>query len=251
MTVWRGQFLSLGQRLGYLPLRVRHPRPKAGQKVVHFLHIGKNAGSQVGLTATALGPSHPKVRIVKHGHDVQLRHLPDGVDYFFSVRNPVTRFKSGFYNRKSKGLPVRLVEWSSHEARAFAAFDHASDLAEALFEDSAQGRDAWSAMASLRHAGQHQADWFLQRGAFLDLCPPVHILRAEYFSQDFSDFARKVDLPADTLNAGDDTAARVTDYGDIPEFSDKAVANLKHWYARDVAFYAMCNAWINAHPPDA
>ncbi len=238
----------LGQRLGFQPLRVRNPRAKAGQRVVHFLHIGKNAGTQVSLTAKALGSSHPKVRIVPHGHDVQLRHLPAEAAYFFSIRNPVTRFKSGFYNRKNKGLPVRLVAWSAHEARAFAAFEHANDLAEALFSDGAQGREAWAAMASLRHAGQHQSDWFLQSGAFLDIRPPVHILRLEAFDSDFKAFSAKVDLPATVMEPADKSAARITDYGDIPPLSDKAIANLEQWYARDMAFYAMCEDWIEAHP---
>ena len=236
---------------GVQTIRVRNPRPKSGQQVLHFLHIGKNAGTQVKLTAQALGANNPQARIVTHGHDVQLRHLPKGAAYFFSIRNPVSRFKSGFYNRRNKGLPVRLVDWSADEARAFATFDHANDLAEALFAGGALGAQAWAAMASLRHAGQHQSDWFLQRGAFLETHPPVHILRTENFVNDFSDLARKVNLPSDVMTPGDKSAARVTDYGDIPALSDKAVANLNQWYDRDAALYAMCEDWILAHPPSA
>ncbi len=246
MAGLRKRMIGLSQRLGFLPLRVRNPRPKAGQQVVHFIHIGKNAGTQIKRVAEALGPSDPKLRIVAHGHDVQLRHLPQEAPYFFSIRNPVTRFTSGFYNRKAKGLPVRKVDWSADEARAFATFEHASDLAEALFADGTTGQSAWAAMASLRHAGQHQSDWFLQRGAFLEVRPPVHILRVEAFESDFKTLCGKIDLSQSALPKPDKAAARVTDYADIPALSDKAIANLEHWYARDVAFYQICAAWIDA-----
>src|SRR5215469_6421945 len=99
---------------------------------IHFLHIGKNAGTQIKFVAQQINQNDENCRIVTHPHEVKLGHLPQGARYFFSIRNPLTRFKSAFYSRKRKGLPRFFLDWSAEEKQVFSSFEHANDLAEAL-----------------------------------------------------------------------------------------------------------------------
>ena len=211
--------------------------------VVHFLHIGKAAGTQVEKLADAINASPGSVHIRKHGHAVLLRHLPKKTLYFFSIRRPDTRFRSGFYSRKRQGLPAHNVPWTEAEARAFAAFEHANDLAEALF--GPRGAEAAAAMLSIQHAALHQVDWFKGRGFFLQDRPPLAILRQEHFDTDLQRL--RVSLGLETLPDLPAQAHR-SDYTDTPPLSDKATTNLRRWYAADDAFYDMCEGWLTSRP---
>lgn len=219
---------------------------RSGGKAIFFLHIGKNAGTQIRRLNTQVEErtGTPFVRI-RHGD--KYSSLPQGARYFFSVRDPVARFKSGFYSRKRKGAPRLHVEWSSHEEAAFMHFEHANDLAEHLFEDSVTGRLAWAAAQSITHTSMQQSDWFGKAGFFLDLHPPVWIIRQEHFNADFDMFLERAGVPLrlkDLTIARDEKAAHTTDYTGIPELSARAVAKLERWYARDLAFYELCEHWI-------
>lgn len=217
---------------------------------IHYLHIGKCAGTQVLTLAQSVNARGPKRRILKRSHDVFLKHLPPKVDYFFSIRDPLSRFRSGFYSRKRKGQPRNYFEWSADDAQAFVDFPEANDLAESLFSDGALGAKAWAAMKSIRHVAQNQSDWFYCKGNFLKTRPPLWILRTEHFDKDLKTLLDRVDLgvPTDGLVASDDPIDRhANDYKAIPDLSDKALENLKTWYAQDIAFYQACETWMAQH----
>ena len=44
--------------------------------------------------------------IVLHSHDCELRQIPSGDKVFFTVRDPIDRFVSGFNSRKRRGQPL-------------------------------------------------------------------------------------------------------------------------------------------------
>ncbi|MGG7567236.1 hypothetical protein ACQ5SO_13880 [Rhodovulum sp. DZ06] len=235
-------------RLGY-SMTLTKMRVASEPRTIHFLHIGKAAGSQVKGLAAQLNGRDGDVKILKHHHDVYLRELPKDCEYFFSIRNPITRFKSGFYSRKRKGQPKLYIDWTAHEAQAFADFEHANDLAEALFRDDATGDRAWMAMKAIQHTAQNQSDWFYLRGALFEVQPPIWIIRQEHFEDDLKEFMARADLGVDpsTLQiARDKVGAHANDYTDIPELSELAQENLRRWYAQDVAFYAACTRWLEA-----
>lgn len=214
---------------------------------IHYLHIGKCAGTQVLTLAQSVNALRPRKRILKRSHDVYLKHLPANAEYFFSIRDPLSRFRSGFYSRKRKGQPRNYFEWSADDEQAFSDFAEANDLAESLFEDGDLGAKAWSAMKSIRHVAQNQSDWFYCRGNFLKIRPPIWILRTEHFDKDLKTFLERADLgvPTDALQASDDPIDRHSnDYKSIPDLSDKALKNLKTWYAQDIAFYQTCETWM-------
>lgn len=225
-------------------------RRKANKPVlgntVHFLHIGKNAGTQVVALCDQINASGGQngVRIRKEPHHVSLRDLPVDARYFFSTRDPIKRFKSGFYSRQRKGQPRLNSEWSTHEEAAFGAFEHANDLAEALFEKGPLGRKALGAIHSIRHTAMNQIDWFCQTGNFLEIRPPVAILRQEHLSDDFDAFKSHLGVSLDLVPEIDKGKAHATDYAAIPELSEKACENLRRWYAQDFEFVARCERWV-------
>src|SRR5262249_46523580 len=121
------------------------------KRTIHFLHISKNAGTQIKFVVQQINRNNENYRIEAHPHRIGLKHLPPSADYFFSIRNPYTRFQSGFYSRKRKGAPRLFIDWSPEEEETFSNFEHANDLAEALFEDSTRGYLAFAAMRAIPH----------------------------------------------------------------------------------------------------
>ena len=83
------------------------------KEIVHFLHIRKNAGSQLRYLfekINAGGWPDPAAAGGAQGHPGD---LPPDARYFFSIRDPIARFKSGFYCRKRKSLPRYEIEWTA------------------------------------------------------------------------------------------------------------------------------------------
>ena len=219
---------------------------------IAFLHIGKNAGTQISYLAKQIEES-VGVKIVNCGHEIKLFMLPEGAQYFFSIRDPVSRYKSGFYSRKRKGQPRIYNEWTEHEDLAFSRFEHANDLAECLFKNDQDGFEAVQAIQSISHTSRQQIDWFQRTGQFLIINPPIWIIRQENFCNDFSDFLTKskIGLSYSELKVSDDVmATHQNDYTEVPKFSDIAVANLKRWYARDFVFYELCETWMQKNQPN-
>ena len=187
-------------------------------------------------------------KIIGHRHDTALRDLTPGSRYFFGIRDPISRFRSGFYSRQRRGQPRFNIEWTADERRTFGDFEHANDLAESLFAPGAPGRKAYGAMKSIRHTTQNQSDWFSFCGYFLETWPPVWIIRQEKFAADLAFFLQRSGLGVEINEvaiSGDRSVAHVNDYSSVPALSETAVGNLKRWYAQDFALYAMCEEWLS------
>ncbi|MCB1311206.1 MAG: sulfotransferase family 2 domain-containing protein [Sedimentitalea sp.] len=238
--------MSLRKRLLPTGLRRRLSLALDRRHKLHFLHIGKTAGSQIGHLCESVNAASKDWRFVKQHHRVRLADLPRGAAYVFGIRHPVSRFRSAFYSRKRKGQPRNYNEWSPEEARAFARFDHANDLAEALFEDSADGRAALAAMLSIKHVSTRQTAWFEPHGTFLRSRPPLAILRQEHLAADLAALAARIGLDCPLTPTPDPVVAHHNDYRGAPELSARAVDNVERWYAADIAFVGACEAWIAA-----
>ncbi|MBN9670562.1 hypothetical protein [Roseibium aggregatum] len=186
-------------------------------------------------------------RIVSSGHGLKLKDVPEYVPYFFSVRHPLSRFRSGFYSRKRKGQPRLYNEWKKEEEQAFANFEHANDLAEALFRNDGIGENAFWAMNSIGHVRTRQTDWFQLSGNFLKERPPVWIVRQEAFENDFDVLLQRLNSNlsvADLAIAQDEKSAHKYAYTQDPSLSDLAKQNLEQWYRADLEFYTICSNWL-------
>jgi len=222
--------------------RVRRTTPRV--RVVYFLHIGKAAGSQVKQMMAQVNEQRRDIRLQGLTHDVFLRDLPEPADYFFSIRDPVSRFRSGFYSRKRRGRPLNDIAWTDHEATAFASFEHASDLAEALFAPGETGLRAVAAMKSIRHTAQDQIDWFALTGDIFTVRPPVWVLRQEHFDADFAVLLQRLGIDFIPEARRDAKGAHANDYAGIPPITERGVENLRRWYAQDLAFYEAVETWM-------
>ena len=221
------------------------------REAIHFLHIGKCAGSQVRILAQDINARSKTLRIVKHRHDFYFDRLRETDRYFFSIRDPISRFRSGFYCRKRRSQPVYDFAWSSGESLAYNHFEHANDLAEALFSEGETGRQAFMAMKSIRHTAQNQVDWFARFGDIFVTRPPVWIIRQENFEDDLAVLSRL--LGADLVGIvqqqrGTGAAFHSNDYAGARPLSELAKANLTRWYAQDFEFYKACENWIHEQP---
>lgn len=216
---------------------------------VHFLHIGKTAGSQIKKILNQNGGS--KFKFTIHSHKVKLRDIPASERYFFSIREPISRFKSAFYYRKNKGLPGVYQDWSAFEKQAFDWFPTANSLAEALFEDDIAGEKAFQAMQSIAHVASHQVDWF-ERCGILETQPPISIIRQEHFLNDMRFFLQKLFSGTEFHFevTTDENLVRKNKYPIDASLSSRAISNLEKWYCRDLIFYTQCTQWIernNSH----
>ncbi len=221
--------------------RVKSIRHKPNE--ILFLHIGKNAGTQVMHIATQL--KDYGIQIKKFNHTVKLSHLPLGSKYFFSIRNPADRFLSGFYSRKRKGLPRIYSDWNMHEKIAFDNFEHGNDLAENLFSPGQKGISARQAIKSISHTGMQQVDWF-ESAAFFKIQPPLTIVRREFFEKDMQKLLDILNIKVriSSLLSENNSEAHVSDYYKTPMLSKKALTNLKKWYIQDYMFYDFCEEWL-------
>ena len=84
------------------------------KKIVHFLHIGKTGGTAMKYVLSQY-PVGSRYAICLHGHRVRLCDIPKGDSVIFAVREPISRFVSGFYSRKRQGQPRLFSPWSQNE----------------------------------------------------------------------------------------------------------------------------------------
>lgn len=208
-------------------------------RALHFLHLGKTGGTAI---KSALEPirNHGPYRIELHRHPTRMVDVPAGEYFFFSVRDPVSRFVSGFYSRQRQGRPRFFEPWTEEETWAFTRFSAPNELAEQIFEDE----DAQRAMRGIGHVRRSYWYWFVDEPTLRARSNNVFaILRQTHLAQDFAMLLDRVglrdrtQLPTDPLLAHQNPAQ--ADY----RLSDRAIANLQKWYADDYMFLEVCTSF--------
>lgn len=209
---------------------------------MHFIHVGKTGGT--ALTQALLEcRDAADYEILLCGHAVTLGHIPPGEHVMFILRNPLSRFVSGFNGRLREDLPRYHYPWTEGERRAFERFKTPDELATALSSrDEAQRLAAEDAMQSIGHVNTPYSYWFGSESAFRRRLPDVFFIAfQERLNDDFERLKRKLRLPEDAhLPAGEKDAHR-TPAGYSRQLSETARTNLRRWYARDLAFVALCS----------
>ncbi len=211
------------------------------QRVVHMLHISKTGGTAVKHALRAC-PGPESLRLVPHKHLVPLSAVPRRDEVFFFLRDPVSRYVSGFNSRQREGRPAHEHPWTPGERRAFERFHSADELARALSADDrrllASARNAMVRIGHVRYPLSHwlgDAALLRSRRDSILLIGYVDTLEA-----DFERLKEALDLPAScTLPASDDAAHRAPpDSSRL--LSDEAVANLRQWYRADYDLIEAC-----------
>ena len=91
------------------------------KKKVHYLHFRKCGGTAF-KNAVREHLDEGKYEIHLHGHDVVIEDIPYGEKVVFFLRDPLSKFISGFYDRKREGRPGYYFPHWEHEKRLFKIF---------------------------------------------------------------------------------------------------------------------------------
>ena len=212
-----------------------------GKQGVHFLHIRKTGGTAVKHPLK----NHLRTRrylIHLHRHNVKLKDVPVGDKVFFFLRDPVSRFVSGFYSKQRRGRPRYSSRWSSGERIAFRQYQTPNELASALSsENPRQRQQAVQAMKSIAHVKSSYWDWFDSESYFRSRRSDIILIGfQETLSADFERLKMKLELPQSVKLPTDEIKAHRNPPDLDTNLDEQAIKNLKSWYARDYAFIRLC-----------
>lgn len=210
-----------------------------------FLHNRKTAGTAFKNMIEQQLEKSPMMNIRCFEHAMTfpkfVEQFPQARAIFF-VRDPISKFVSGFYSRLRQGQPRYYFPWSSAEKRAFQRFQTPNDLAESLSSTNLfkryLGRKAMKAIGHVRHTLldflgspeflQKQTDRIAFIGHQPDFLTDVEHLR-ELLTLD-----KSVTIPSDDTKSHRNPA-------EVDKFlSEEAISNLKKWYSADFAIYEWC-----------
>ncbi len=206
---------------------------------IHFLHIRKTGGSAVRTALQSIASARD---IIIWGHDQAIAGIPDGDKIIFCIRDPVSRFVSGFNSRLRRGRPLNNVDWRPEERRAFEEFPKPNDLAEALSSaDSIRREAARTAMGSIYHVRHRLSEWvgsieYLDRRS-ADI---LMVLSQPDLDADFERLKQILDLPAEIQLPADDVLAHRSPLSFDTSLSGLGRKNLIEWYDGDFSIYRAC-----------
>jgi Sulfotransferase family len=208
---------------------------------VHFLHVSKAGGSALRHAVRAsrvkaggeLGSPWGPV----WGHDHSFRFADVGPDEMvvISLRDPITRFVSGFFSRLRKGAPRYYKEWTSNERQSFEWFASPQALADALADPSTEFREhAEFALRSISHVRDPMTHWTGDADYVRERMENVlYIARQETLDADWELLKELLDLPRGQMLPRDTLVAhRAPDAADR-EISPQGARALREWYADD------------------
>ena len=208
---------------------------------MHFLHVGKTGGTAIKF---ALKPYQVTSRhaLVLHGHRFTLREMPRGDKALFCLRNPVSRFISGFYSRQRQGKPRHFERWTPEEEVAFSQFETPNQLALALSSAIAAERlHAERAMRNIRHVRNLYSEWFESEKYLLSRSADIFFIGfQETLAEDFETLKSKLGVPPTVKLPEDDIRAHRNPGHLDKKLDAQAIENLTRWYAEDFRFVALC-----------
>lgn len=216
---------------------------------VHFIHVSKAGGSVLryairqarkqsgGKLESQWGP------IWGHNHLFRLSDIEPEDMAIFPLRDPVTRFVSGFYSRLREGAPRYYIRHTRAERQAFEWFPTPQELAEALADRWGPRRlRARFAMQSIGHLKRGQTFW-TGKPSYVrsNLDRVLYIARQETLSEDWEKIKELLDIPRDVALSQDDTIAHRTEYTGDRNISEKGTQALRRWYADDYRLLAIAD----------
>jgi len=208
-----------------------------GKKPAHLIHINKTGGTAIKNTLRQqLNTGNFLIRL--HSHNVTLKDIPKGDYVFFVIRDPISKFISGFYSRKRQGQPHYHYPWSKEEEISFSLFSTPNELALALASDNKETQQqAKLAMSNIAHIEDFYWDWFTDK-AYLESRKDdiLFIADIKHLSSDFVLLRKKLGLP-DSINlVSDNISAHKTPVTEDKHLDEQAIENLRDWYRSDYEF---------------
>ena len=217
-------------------------------KPLHFIHIGKTAGTALKHALSDF-TTNRKTQIHLHGHDFKLTDVPLNHQCFFSVRDPIDRFVSAFYSRKRRGKPKYNSKWNAAEEIAFSLFETPNKLAKDLYSDNWQKRvNAEYAMLNIRHVNNSYWDWFIDERYLLSRKKSIgFIFKQTNLNSDFEDFKKSFSISNHaSLPEKNSVEAHSNSANFDTSLDESALMNLKKWYAKEYHFLNLLETHFNA-----
>jgi len=222
----------------YIRLASLYNRVVRGEENIHLLHIGKTGGSALkeALLPVRKGRGY---RIWFHKHDVSLADIPRGDKVIITIRDPISRFVSGFYSRKRQGKPKYNIPWSEEERRAFSIFRTPNELANALRSENREVREeALRAMRGIMHVNSFLRDWVISREYLLSRKEDILIVMSqENLDEDFEILKKILNLPEEINLPKDPTVAHKAPRDEDRDLDQTALQSLREWYEGDYELY--------------
>ena len=203
---------------------------------VNFLHIGKTGGSAYKAALRDYLRT-PCANIILQGHRISLDKIPSGEKVVFFLRDPVSRFISGFYSRQRKGQPRYNSEWNQREKAAFEKFETPNQLACALADES---EAAIEAMKGIQHL-KHFSNWYVSLEYFQTRVQDVLFVGfQESLVNDFEKLRSILELPENCSLPKDDFSAHRNPTNLDKHIDERGVMALERWYEEDIRFIKLC-----------
>ena len=212
-----------------------------GGEPLHVFHIGKTGGTALGHALVEHADASAYT-LLFHGHRLTLADVPVGEKFMFVIREPLSRFVSGFNGRLRMDRPRYDYPWREEEEVAFAHFKTPDALATALSSrDRRKRKQAEQAMRGIAHVNTPYRYWFRDDDTFRRRLPDLFFVGfTDRLDDDFELLKGKLGLPAEARLPRDETVAHRTPGNYDDSLSDVARANLERWYSWDVALYRLC-----------
>ena len=216
------------------------------QPAIGFLHIGKTGGTALRyiLEQQRKNTGIMPVRFIWLHYMTlpRIRAEYPTVRTIFFVRDPISRFISGFNSRLRQGLPRHRVPWSPEEAIAFQRFTTPNQLAEAIEDSNAERRAAArAAMGGIRHVRDTLTHHLVGSEFLADNVGGI------FYIGDLASFVLDVARLKALLHINEGINPPTDDIGahrspkDLDrQLSHLAMHNLRAWYKRDYAIYHWC-----------
>jgi hypothetical protein len=211
------------------------------RQIAHLLHIGKTGGTATKRALKGYERAG-EYELVLHEHECTLENVPIGEKVIFFVRDPISRFISGFYGRQRQDRPRHNAPWSPEEEIAFRRFNTPNELALALSSDDQERREAAvHAIKSIDHLKCPHWTWFKNERYFASRRSDILLIGFQQtLAEDFALLKRILNLPEDVNLPEDDVAAHRNPKQLDKCLDQQATRNLKIWYARDYQFIGLC-----------
>lgn len=212
---------------------------------VHFLHIGKTGGSAI-RSVLDKNKETSTYTILSHGHAISIQNIPKGEKIIFFLRDPISRFISGFYSRKRKGQPRYNIEWRPLEKEIFRTFETPNQLALALSnKDSKHYSLALKSMDYIQHL-RHYDNWYIDFKYFNSRLKDIFFIGfQESLDEDFLKLKEKLFLDKETILPTDDVGAHRNPKGLDKHLDNIAKETLRKHYEKDIKFYDLCKEFAS------
>jgi hypothetical protein len=174
-----------------------------------------------------------------HGENSSINKVPVGEGIVVTIREPLSRFCSGFYDRKRGGAPAYDNPVPEYVKVALDMFETPRYLAESIDTKEAQDLMFW-----VSHFGRVYTRTFGSVALVRERASDFYaIIKHDTFEADVAKFLVKLEMPAGvTLPSGDD--AHVAPEGEDRVLSPLAISNLQAWYKNDIEIYEELSSMV-------